>query len=390
MTFDILAQDPKSRARVGRFRAGEVTVETPSYVAVATNGYIRALEPEDISKTGTQMAIANTYHLWRDLGDAGLATYPGLHETMEWQDGLLMTDSGGFQVFSMGASREHGIGKVSVENTGDVRPGESVVRVTDAGVYFSEGGEEEYLDAELSMRIQEQLGADIVLAFDEPSSPKHDKAYTRIAMERTHRWAERCLEAKTSEQMLYGIVQGGAHEDLRAESAKFIGGLPFHGFAIGGAFSNSFGDSREDTAKELEWTIPHLPERKPRHLLGIGRIEDIFIGVEAGIDTFDCVIPTREARHGGLWTRAGRLDIGGKGKFADDGNLVTKDCGCPTCAVEQVERRELHRLFRAKDPQAGRLATMHNLWFFNDLMRQVRDAVNVGRFAELKKEFLQR
>jgi queuine tRNA-ribosyltransferase/7-cyano-7-deazaguanine tRNA-ribosyltransferase len=399
-SFDITARDSKSRARVGRLAFGERIAETPAYVAVATNGYIRTLEPEDIPGTKTQIAIANTYHLWRELGDEGLETYERLHAAMGWKDGIIMTDSGGFQVFSFGVGREHNIGKVKSHPAGETEPRTvpsdgtgAGVRVTDAGVYFRDpsfGGteEEQYLDAELSMKIQEELGADIIFAFDEPSSPLHDKAYTRIAMERTHRWAERSLEAKVSDQALFGIVQGGGFEDLRRESAELIGKLPFAGFGIGGAFSNSFGDTREQTAHELLWSLPFLPEEKPRHLLGIGRIEDVFLGVEAGIDTFDCVIPTREARHGSLWTRQGRLDIGGKGKYADDGNPIAEDCACPTCSIEQISRRELHELFRAKNHRAGRLATIHNLYFFNELMERIREGIREGRLEQVKQMYL--
>ncbi|MEY4731094.1 MAG: queuine tRNA-ribosyltransferase, queuine tRNA-ribosyltransferase [Candidatus Parcubacteria bacterium] len=395
LSFEITARDSKSRARVGRLAIDDRVAETPAYVAVATNGYIRTVEPEDIPRTKTQIAIANTYHLWRELGDEGLESYPGLHAGMEWNDGIIMTDSGGFQVFSFGASREHAVGKISSETGREFRSGESMVRVTEAGVYFRDptfagADEEQYLDAELSMRIQEQLGADIIFAFDEPSSPHHDKAYTRTAMERTHRWAERSLEAKTSEQALYGIVQGGAYEDLRKESARYIGNLPCAGFGIGGAFSNSFGDTHERTADELLWTIPLLPENKPRHLLGIGRVEDIFVGVEAGIDTFDCVIPTREARHGALWTKEGRLDIGGKGKYADDGGPIAEGCECPTCADEQVSRRELHDLFRSKDLRAGRLATIHNLYFFNELMERIREGIREDNLAAVRRAYLER
>ncbi|HTY39820.1 MAG TPA: tRNA guanosine(34) transglycosylase Tgt [Candidatus Paceibacterota bacterium] len=386
--FQVDAQDPGTRARAGRLTTAHGLVETPSYVVVGTNGDVRTLEPEDIPGTRTQIIIANTFHLWRELGDEGLDAYPGLHAEMGWP-GPLMTDSGGFQVFSFGASREHGSGKVAKEEASDFKSGESLVRVTDSGVYFRDpslGGEEEYLDAEKSIVIQEQLGADIIFAFDEPSSPLHDHVYTEQAMERTHRWAERCLEAKGSSQALYGIVQGGAFEDLRRESARFIGALPFHGFGIGGAFSNSFGDTREKTMVELEWTIPILPPEKPRHLLGIGRIEDLFLGVEAGIDTFDCVIPTREARHGAIWTARGRYDIQ-KGKYADDGALLEADCACPTCA-NGVSRRELRQLFKDRNPDAGRFATIHNIWFFNDLMAKMRAAILEGRFGLFKDSYL--
>ncbi|MDO8536736.1 MAG: tRNA guanosine(34) transglycosylase Tgt [bacterium] len=403
--FSILRKDSQSRARLGILKTEHGDVQTPAYVIVGTYGSVRCLEPEDLVSTKTQLIIANTYHLWRGMSDDELNNYPGLHEVMEWK-GPLMTDSGGFQVFSLGASREHGTGKVKKYRLDERGTREGLVRVTDAGVYFKDGKEEAYLDAELSMRIQEQLGADIIFAFDEPSSPHHDYAYTKIAMDRTHRWAERSLDAKASRQLLYGIVQGGAFEDLRKESATFIGKLPFDGYAIGGSFGSSFGSTHEETAKELEWTIPFLPEQKPRHLLGIGRIHDVFEAVHAGIDTFDCVIPTREARHGALWTAQGRIDIT-KGKYAADRTPVDSNCDCPMCTVE-TDRSALHALFKAKDleagrprraspeagrprrasPEAGRVATIHNVSFFNALLEKIRGAIAEGRFLEFKKEYL--
>ncbi|MEK7174479.1 MAG: tRNA guanosine(34) transglycosylase Tgt [Patescibacteria group bacterium] len=385
--FEILSKDERSAARTGRLTTEHGIVETPSYVVVGTNAAVRCLEPGDLPGTKTQMVIANTYHLWRELGEEGLRDYPGLHQEMGWS-GPIMTDSGGFQVFSLGAAREHGAGKVQGMESRASRAEDAMVRVTDAGVYFVEGGEEHYLDAELSMKIQEQLGADIIFAFDEPSSPHHDRDYTRLAMERTHIWAERSLAAKASTQRIYGITQGGGFEDLRRESAEAIGAMPFDGFAIGGSFGTSFGSTETQLLKELAWSVPFLPEYKPRHLLGIGRVADLFNGVLAGIDTFDCVIPTREARHGSLWTRDGRLDIGGKGKYAEDGGVIETDCGCFTCAERGIPRRELHAMFREKNFEAGRLATIHNIYFFNDLMEKIRGAISSGTLADFKKEYL--
>ncbi|MEK7193432.1 MAG: tRNA guanosine(34) transglycosylase Tgt [Patescibacteria group bacterium] len=395
MGFEIITKD--GEARLGRLSTPHGVVETPSYVVVGTDAHVRCLEPADIPETKTQMIISNTYHLWRDLGEEGLATYPGLHAEMGWE-GPIMTDSGGFQVFSMGYGREFGVGKVipreapkSMLSVGSPieaseRSRENLVRVTDSGVYFMEGGEEFYLDPELSMRIQEQLGADIIFAFDEPSSPLHDYAYTKKAMERTHAWALRSLEAKTSSQLIYGIVQGGLFEDLRLESARFINALPFDGFAIGGAFGSSFGSGKGDTFEALRWVTPLLPEGKPRHLLGIGKIEDLFAAVQLGIDTFDCVIPTREARHGSLWTAKGRFDVV-RGRHQNDNSPLAEECGCSACA-EGVRKADLYALFKAKDPQAGRFATIHNVYFFNDLMEQIRNAIREGRFLNFKNSYL--
>ena len=259
------------------------------------------------------------------------------------------------------------------------------MRVTDSGVYFREGNEEVYLDAELSMRIQEQLGADIIFAFDEPSSPLHDYAYTKTAMERTHAWAKRSLEAKESAQQIFGIVQGGLFEDLRKESAKIIASLPFDGFGIGGAFGSSFGSKEEDTFRALSWITPFLPKEKPRHLLGIGKIADIFQAVEMGMDTFDCVVPTREARHGSLWTANGRFDIT-KGKYAEDESALVEGCSCLACGGG-LTKKALYELFKSKNPEAGRLATIHNVFFFNGLMEEVREAIRNGTFRDLSRRY---
>ena len=382
--FNLLKKD--GEARLGIIKIGQREIETPNYVVVATDGQIRCLTQEDIPKTKTQIVISNTYHLSQSLGKEGLSQFPGLHEFMGW-NGLIMTDSGGFQVFSMGKARTQNTGKVSNK---EHRASQNLnqVRVTDDGVYFTNDiGEEIYLDAEISIKIQEQLGADIILAFDEPSSPKDDYEATKKSMRRTHDWATRSLAAKISDQKIYGIVQGGNFKDLRVESAKFINQLDFDGFAIGGAFGSSFGSEKHHTFEELEWVSPLLDEQKPRHLLGIGRIDDIFEAVERGVDTMDCVIPTREARHGGIWTSNGRIDIT-KGQYSSDNSALVKNCFCPTCQEEGTTKSKLYELFKSKDLEAGHLATIHNVYFFNDLMRQVREAIKNNSFKTLKKRFL--
>ncbi|MEK7187990.1 MAG: tRNA guanosine(34) transglycosylase Tgt [Patescibacteria group bacterium] len=384
--FKILKESSTSRARCGVIETPHGLIETPAYTIVGTHAEVRCLTPEDLIATKTQLIIANTYHLWRELGDEGLASYPGLHEAMDWS-GPIMTDSGGFQVFSLGAAREKKMGKVKKGEDGGSWEGENVVRVTDSGVYFMEDGEEQYLDAELSMRIQEQLGADIIVAFDEPTSPLHDYEYTKQSLVRTHRWAERSLEAKTSNQLIYGVVQGGSFPDLRQESAEFIGNLAFDGFAIGGAFGDSFGSKKTEMITELEASIPFLPKDRPRHLLGIGRVEDLFLGVEAGIDTFDCVIPTREARHGSIWTREGRFDLK-RSVFEEDTSPLDPSCSCPVCLDETINRKTLRQLFKDKNPEAGRLATIHNVSFFNQLMEDIREGIKNDNLGEVKKEYL--
>lgn len=293
-------------ARTGILTTEHGEVETPSYVIVGTRAKVLCLPPEKIKPTKTQIIIANTYHLWREIGEK-LDSFPGLHKIMGW-DGPVMTDSGGFQVFSMGFARTHQTGKVVINQpipkSSKNLPQENLVRVTDDGVYFKDGEKEFYLDAEKSIKIQEHLGADIILAFDEPTSPFNDFTYNKTAMERTHKWAKRCLAAKTrADQQIFGIIQGGLFEELRIESRKFISSLPFDGIAIGGSFG------KDELKETLSWVTSNLPDDKPRHLLGIGRVEDIFVAVEMGIDMFDCVIPTREARHARLWTKNGAIDI---------------------------------------------------------------------------------
>ncbi len=385
MSFQVIKKDLNSKARVGVLTTAHGEVETPAYVIVGTHGAIKTLSPEDIASTKTQMIISNTYHLWRDLGE-NLDNFPGLHAYVGW-NGTLMTDSGGFQVFSLGFAREHGVSKIANifpdESQTPALPQENLVRITDEGVYFKDEHGEHFLNAKLSIKLQEKIGADIILAFDECTSPLNDYEYTKRALGRTHEWAKICLNARTrKDQLLYGIVQGGAYEDLRSESAKFIGSLPFDGFAIGG----SLGKSREDMFKVIDWVVPYLPEEKPRHLLGIGRIGDIFEAVERGIDSFDCVVPTREARHASLWTRAGRFQVT-RGRYNSSKDPIDHECACPTCA-KTITRGMLYEMFKSKALEAARLATTHNVWFFNHLMESIRKSIKEGGLKKLKDEFL--
>lgn len=384
LEFEILKKDKRTNARAGVLKTPHGIVETPSYVVVGTHGVVRCLDSEDIPRTLTQLIISNTYHLWRTLGDR-LEDFPGLHKFM-W-NGPIMTDSGGFQVFSLGFGREHGMGKVGMAETSR-KERENLVEVTEDGAHFNDDYGESYLNAEISVKIQEKLGADIIVAFDEPTSPLHNYAYTKESLERTHKWALRSLAARTRKyQAMYGVVQGGAFRDLREASAKFIGAQPFEGFAIGGSYGESMGAPREQMLSVIRWSAAHLPEKKPCHLLGIGKIEDVFDAVELGMDTFDCVIPTREARHGSLWTKFGRLDIK-KGIWQGSHMKIQGDCLCPVCSETKLTRGELRELFKAKNQSAGRLATMHNIFFFNSLLEKIRESIKEGRFSEFKKEFL--
>jgi queuine tRNA-ribosyltransferase/7-cyano-7-deazaguanine tRNA-ribosyltransferase len=370
---------------------------------VATQASVKGLTSDDLYALGAQLLICNTYHLALRPGAEQIALLGGLHEFMNWTRALA-TDSGGFQVFSLGAAIRDGVGKIA-----DIFPDESpprerapaktqpFCRIDDEGVTFKShlDGAIIRLTAARSIEIQHLLGADVILAFDECTSPLDDQEYTARALERTHRWAIQCLEqhARTRRpyQSLFGIVQGGAYRSLREHSAHFIGSLPFPGVAIGG----SLGRSKRDMHAILEWTIPILPEQKPRHLLGIGEIEDIIEGVERGVDLFDCAAPSRWARNGALIVssataerehfRSRRLVIG-NARFAADSLPVDPECVCPTC--RNHSRAYLHHLHRARELSYYRLATIHNLHFMLEFMRRLRAALATGAWQELRSEHL--
>jgi queuine tRNA-ribosyltransferase/7-cyano-7-deazaguanine tRNA-ribosyltransferase len=311
---------------------------------------------------------------------------------MGW-NGPIVTDSGGFQVFSLGFGIEHGVGKQigmfpdEASGTGRKPRGQAarLVRVDEDGATFTShiDGSRQRLTPESSIGVQEALGADIVLAFDEPTSPLHEAGYTRAAMERTHRWARRCIDVRTRpDQAMYGIVQGGAFSELRTDSARFIGSLAFDGAAIGG----SLGRSKADMHNVLDWSVPHLPESWPRHLLGIGEPEDLFSCVERGVDQFDCVSPTRLARHGQLYTPVGRMLIT-RPEYREDPLPIDEACGCYTCRTG-FSRGYLRHLFAANELLAYTLASLHNLHFILSLMAQIRAAIREDRLADAREEFL--
>ncbi len=376
---------------------------------VATNAYIRTLKPSDLKKLGIQIVISNTYHLW----DKALTNKkdPHLTHTLLGTKMPMMTDSGGFQVFSFGAAREHNVGKVLQRERR--KPTEkSLITIKEKGVYFTikksfgKLRTRRFLSPEISMDIQEKLGANIIFAFDECTSPLHSFKHNKEALERTNRWALRCLKAhKRTDQLLFGIVQGGRFNSLRTKSAKEIGAMPFGGFGIGGSYG------KDEMREKLEVVIPYLPDEKPRHLLGIGRVEDIFIAVENGIDTFDCVIPTREGRHGRIWTKNGHYDIR-RGKYKTSKKVLEAGCKCPVCSPRRsgakagskgVTQAKVHTLFKspttakstteilppsAPRAKAGRYATIHNIWFFNNLLREIRASIKRGKFKEFKDKYL--
>jgi len=386
--FQVVAAGP-GPARVGRLLTPHGEVETPALVVVATQAAVKTLAPDEVRAAGTQIILANTYHLYLRPGPDLVARLGGLHRFMGW-DGPMMTDSGGFQVFSLGFALEHGVGKVAKTFPGldvetprrPVKP--RLVSIDEDGVTFTShlDGSRHRFTPEKSIEIQEKLGADIILAFDECTSPLHDYAYTRQALERTHRWALRSLAARTrSDQALFGIVQGGAYRDLREASARFIASLPFEGYAIGG----SLGRSKEDMHRIIEWVIPWLPEGKPRHLLGIGEPEDLLAGIARGIDLFDCVAPTRLGRHGAAYTRRGRLNLR-SAALKDDPNPIEADCDCYTC--RRFSRAYLRHLFNAGEMLGPRLATIHNIRFLQRLVEGARAAIQAGALDEYARDFL--
>ncbi len=407
-SFEVKSRDPRTRARTGLIACAHGTIETPVFMPVGTQASVKALTADDLRCVGTQIVLANTYHLYLRPGGDVIAEFGGLHNFMRW-DRPLMTDSGGFQVFSLGSALRDGVGKI-----GDIFPDEDpkrgerpasemLTRVDEEGVTFKS-----HLDGSLhrlspvhSIKVQAQLGADFILAFDECTSPLDDFNYTRRAMERTHRWAARSFDAfdefGRDYQTLFGIVQGGAYRDLREDSAGFISSMPFRAYSIGG----SLGKSKREMHQILDWTIPLLPDVKPRHLLGIGEIDDIFEAIERGIDMFDCVMPTRWARNGSLLihpaastvspdeklSRRGRLHIY-NAEFARDHRPIDDTCDCYTC--RNFSRAYLNHLFRARELVVYRLATIHNLRFMSRMMRSICDAIDQGRFPELKAEYLGR
>ena len=394
-SFELLTRD--GEARTGKLITPHGTIETPSFVAVGTQATVKGVSTEDLRKIGNQVIITNAYHLHLQPGEDLIQTMGGMHRFMGWE-APLMTDSGGFQIFSQGAGKAHGVGKIASifpeENDRGKhhrsKTGRPLVRVGEDGVEFVShlDGSRHRFTPERVIEIGRKLGSDIILVLDECTSPLHDHDYTRVAMERTHRWAVRALaefrQAADNRQLLWGIVQGGAYRDLRRDSAGFIAGQGFDGYAVGG----SLGRSKEEMHHVLEWTIPLLPPDKPRHLLGIGEIEDIFEVVNRGIDLFDCVIPTRMARTGTMFVqKADRFRIHIlNARFKDDPGPIDEDCHCYTCC--NYSRAYLRHLFLARELSGMRLAAIHNLYFIESLMRTIRTAIKDGKFAALVREWV--
>ncbi len=362
ITFQLIKKDTDTWARAGILRTPHSEVLTPVFMPVGTQATVKTLSPQEIEDLGAKIMLSNTYHLFLRPGSSLIASFGGLHKFMAWRHSIL-TDSGGFQVFSLGHLR----------------------RINDDGVLFRShiDGSEHLFTPERVVAIQEEIGADIIMAFDECTPYPSDLEYNRKALVRTHSWAQRCLDARTREdQALFGIVQGGMFPELRRESAHFLTSLDFPGYAIGGL---SVGEPKELTAEILEETMPFLPENKPRYLMGVGSPEDLFEGVARGVDMFDCVLPTRVARNGALFTRQGRRNIR-NAAFKTSDEPIDLSCDCYTCRT--FSTAYVHHLFRSEELLAYRLASIHNLRFLIKLMEEIRQSIIDGSFSQLKDEFM--
>jgi len=370
--FKIVKKSKKSKARLGILETRHGVIETPCLVPVATQATVKSLNSEEVRETKTQILICNTLHLHLKPGEKIIEKAGGLHQFMNWK-GPLMTDSGSFQVFSLGFGKDFQIGKIVKEKISpeiNLNQKPKFLKITKEGVYFSSfvDGKKIFLGPKESIKIQEKLGADIIFAFDECTSPNASFEYVKKSLERTHYWAKICLKTKKTDQALFGIVQGGRFKTLRKESAKIIGSLPFDGFGIGG----EFGHNKKNMLQMLDWVIKELPPEKPRHLLGIGYLEDIPKIIKKGIDLFDCTVPTQYARRGIAFTSLGKLDLR-KSKFLKDKEPLDKKCSCFVC--QNYKKNYLCHLFRAKEITAFRLLTFHNLYFFNTFVEKIRKSL---------------
>lgn len=378
--------------RVGLLTTPHGDIETPAFVPVGTKATVKAVTTDLLQGAGAQVVLANTYHLYLQPGDEIICDAGGLGKFMNWP-GPTMTDSGGFQVFSLGAAYGKDVSKVvQITDPSLLIPERSLETVLPLAKVGADGvsfrshldGSMHYITPEKSIEIQHNIGADIIFAFDECTSPTESLAYQEEALNRTHRWAKRSLnyhKSKTNSdtQALFGIVQGGRDEVLRKRSAKEISSMDFDGFGIGGSFS------KEDMSTAVKWVNEILPEDKPRHLLGIGEPEDLFMGVENGVDLFDCVLPTRLGRNGTIFTKKGKIHIT-NAEFTRDFTPIENDCDCYSC--KNYSKAYVSYLFKAKEMLAGTLASTHNLHFIINLVADMRKAMLKDNFSEFKESFI--
>ncbi len=361
--FTLLKKDPASSARLGKFTTQHGDVATPVFMPVGTQATVKTLSPDDLVRLGAEIILSNTYHLFLRPGHELIRDFGGIQKFMAWNKPVL-TDSGGFQVFSLAELR----------------------KITEEGVTFQshlDGGAKHFITPEYAVEIQEALGADIIMNFDECTPYPATRDYAHESLERTLRWAKRCrIAKKDTGQALFGIVQGGMYPDLRKRSAEALVDIGFDGYALGGL---SVGETKPVMYEMIEASVPALPEDRPRYLMGVGTPEDLVEGVDRGIDMFDCVMPTRNARNGTFFTSFGKVVIR-NAQYERDAQPIDPACGCYTCA--NFSRAYLRHLFNANEVSALRLGTIHNLFFYLDLMRKVRTSIEEGRFSEFKKDFL--
>lgn len=362
VTYELIKKDSRTKARRGRVNTPHGPIETPVFMPVGTAGTVKAMKPEEVRDMGAQIILGNTYHLYLRPGHEVVKAAGGLHKFMNWERAIL-TDSGGFQVFSLGAMR----------------------KISEEGVEFRShiDGSKHMLSPEKSMEIQNALGSDIMMAFDECAPYPADRNYVKNSLERTTRWLQRCKEyhKNTEQQSLFGIMQGGMYKDLRKQSAEEIVELDLPGYAIGGL---SVGEPKEIMYEVMDDCVDYLPADKPRYLMGVGSPDCLFEGVERGIDMFDCVLPTRIARHGMAMTSQGRVNIK-NAKYERDFTPLDPNCDCYAC--RNYSKAYLRHLFKSDEILSSMLMTTHNLHFLVNTMAGIRKAIEEDRFLEYKKEF---
>lgn len=364
ITYELFKTCKQTGARLGRVHTPHGSFDTPTFMPVGTLATVKTMAPEELKSIGANIILSNTYHLWLRPGEDIVEEAGGLHQFMNW-DGSILTDSGGFQVFSLSDMRQ----------------------IEEEGVHFRNhiSGAKLFLSPEKAMHIQNSLGSDIMMAFDEcpPYPASYD--YMKSSVERTSRWAERCLEAhqKPSEQGLFGIIQGGEYEELRKQSAKDLTSLDFPGYAIGGL---SVGEPKDVMNRMLDYTTPLLPDNKPRYLMGVGSPDSLVDGAMRGVDMFDCVLPTRIARNGTCMTSNGRLTVR-NAKYARDFTPIDENCDCYTC--RNYTRAYIRHLIKANETLGIRLTTYHNLYFLVKLMDEVRNAIREDRLGDFRDAFFE-
>lgn len=378
--FKILHKDGK--ARVGELKTTHGVIATPNFIPVGTQAAVKALSPRDLEEIGVQVILANTYHLMLRPGADLIQKMGGLHKFMSW-DKPIMADSGGFQVFSLGVGLESGEPKV-VTGGEELKAGQKIrlAKVTEEGIWFQShiDGSRHFLSPEQSIKIQHQLGADLMVAFDDHESIKMSKGEVEKSLELTEEWGLRSLKAHKKRGILYGVVHGALYKDLRIRSAKFTD-QHFEAIAIGGIYGQ-----RQNLYQIINWVVDKVSEEKVKHLLGIGEVVDLFSAAEAGIDLFDCVAPTRRARLGSIYVSPNSTINVRSAKFAQDKKPLDPGCSCYTC--QNFSRAYLRHLYLAGEILYHQLATTHNVYFIVNLMRQVREAIGNNQFKKLKIKWL--